>query len=533
MVIDPTNDLNESIGIPPPPTPPPVVPETITDDALEGSVCVPTDPEPQTEIVEDTADFGPLSTSFIEDQPVTYTLLPTGTKKGGPLVVSSDGYAYSHLKTLKKGGIVWRCNKRSKMHPCQAKLTSYGDEYRRGPTTHTHEPDPSLLYKKQLVTKVKSEASQHIFHSARDIVKTAMSDKGQRPKITSANSLQRTANRQRERMRPKNPTNLDFQVDYEYLGANDFIVGDLRVDDQRHIMFATPKQLDLLRTTKRWFMDGAFKIVDAPFRGGQLMSVHGFVRSDEAMKQLPLLFVLMSRRSKEDYIAVLQKTCDILGEHISLEGFVLDFEAAAWGAIRVVFPYADIKGCCFHWCQAVWRHVQSVGLGPAYMERKSIWEYIKKLLVLPFLPANHIRPVFESLAAKANTNKLHQLVNYIRSTWIESTTFPIQNWSIYQHSVRTNNDVEGFHRRLNGDVGFQSLSFYKLVPALRKQAKEAELDLDELLDHGIGRLQRKKYRVVEERIQKDWERYANGEIDSATKLLRAISHSYGIAEYTV
>ncbi|XP_060605806.1 uncharacterized protein LOC132758261 [Ruditapes philippinarum] len=137
-------------------------------------------------------------------------------------------------------------------------------------------------------------------------------------------------------------------------------------------------------------------------------------------------FVLMSRRSKDDYIAVLQKTRDILGEHISVEGFVLDFEAAAWSAIRVVFPNAGIKGCCFHWCQAVLRHVQSTGFGPAFMERKSIWEYIKKLLALPFLPSNHIRPVSESLAAKANTDQLCQLVNYIRSTWIDPTHSPFR-----------------------------------------------------------------------------------------------------------
>jgi hypothetical protein len=55
------------------------------------------------------------------------------------------------------------------------------------------------------------------------------------------------------------------------------------------------------------------------------------VRTDEAMKQLPLLFVLMSRRSKDNYIAVLQKTRDILGEYIYVEGFVLDFEAGKFG----------------------------------------------------------------------------------------------------------------------------------------------------------------------------------------------------------
>jgi hypothetical protein len=131
MVIDHTNGFNESVDIPPPPTPPTVVPETVFDDAIEGSVCVTIDPEPQTEIVEDTADFGPLSTSIIEDQPVRFTQQPTCTKNGRPLVVSSDGHAYSHLKTLEKGGIVRQCNICRKVLPCLAKLTSSGDDYRR------------------------------------------------------------------------------------------------------------------------------------------------------------------------------------------------------------------------------------------------------------------------------------------------------------------------------------------------------------------------------------------------------------------
>lgn len=84
-----------------------------------------------------------------------------------------------------------------------------------------------------------------------------MSDKDQRPNITSANSLQRTANRQPERMRPENPVNLD----YDYLGANDFIQGDLRVD----VEVATLKQLVLLP----WFMGGTFKVM-------LLLMIHSF-----------------------------------------------------------------------------------------------------------------------------------------------------------------------------------------------------------------------------------------------------------------
>ncbi|XP_052260568.1 uncharacterized protein LOC127864714 [Dreissena polymorpha] len=349
--------------------------------------------------------------------------------------------------------------------------------------------------------------------------------------MPTAESLQRKANRHRKSQRPSEPTDLEFAVNQDYLNCGDYIIADLRVDRERHILFSTPRQLEILRSTKRWFMDGTFKIVDRPFRGGQLMSIHGFIQFDGKMKQIPLLFALMSRRKKEDYVAVLGEIKSILGAY-SVEGFVVDFEAGSWGAIRHVFPGVEIKGCVFHWAQSVWRHVQAVGLGPAYMERKDLWDYVRKLLVLPFVPSSQIEPLFRNLAQRANTEPLRKLVNYIDSTWIQSLTFPIQSWCIYGLHVRTNNDVEGFHTRLNGVSGGRSLTFYKLVPALRKQALEAELDIDQLVDNSVGRRQRNQYRECDRKIFDAWRKYEAKEI-STSGLLRLVSRLYGAAEYKV
>ncbi|KAK3598085.1 hypothetical protein CHS0354_036981 [Potamilus streckersoni] len=54
---------------------------------------------------------------------------------------------------------------------------------------------------------------------------------------------------------------------------------------------------------------------------------------------------------KSVYLAVFLSLQSRLG-HLSLEGFVLDFEKAAWLAIREAFPGVEIKGCAFHWSQA-------------------------------------------------------------------------------------------------------------------------------------------------------------------------------------
>ncbi|KAK2140651.1 hypothetical protein LSH36_1283g00008 [Paralvinella palmiformis] len=53
-------------------------------------------------------------------------------------------------------------------------------------------------------------------------------------------------------------------------------------------------------------------------------------------------------------------------------------------------------------------------------------------MVLPFLPHKHIESVFDRLAGKASTPLLCDLVEYLRSTWINSTTWPPKSWSVFQ-----------------------------------------------------------------------------------------------------
>jgi hypothetical protein len=46
-------------------------------------------------------------------------------------------------------------------------------------------------------------------------------------------------------------------------------------------------------------MDGTFRVVKDLFQ--QLFSTHAFVRSGDNMKQIPLVFVIMSGKSTDDY----------------------------------------------------------------------------------------------------------------------------------------------------------------------------------------------------------------------------------------
>ena len=62
--------------------------------------------------------------------------------------------------------------------------------------------------------------------------------------------------------------------------------------------------------------------------------------------------------------------------------------------------------------------------------------------------------------------KLMKLLNYIRKTWITSTVYQISSWCVIGQPIRTNNGVEGWHRRLNKKACDQTPHFYDLVTPL-------------------------------------------------------------------
>ena len=68
-----------------------------------------------------------------------------------------------------------------------------------------------------------------------------------------------------------------------------------------------------------------------------------------------------------------------------------------WQALPKALTTVCIYGCYFHWSQAVWRKVQALGLQAAYNSDNNTYEFIYKLLSLPYLPAGHISTIFRKL----------------------------------------------------------------------------------------------------------------------------------------
>ena len=73
---------------------------------------------------------------------------------------------------------------------------------------------------------------------------------------------------------------------------------------------------------------------------------------------------------------------------------------------------------------------------------------MRTIMALPVLPQEHIEPVFNIISASAPP-VFAPFIQYIRNQLISGDVFTVRNLSVFQMTIRTNNDVEGYHYRIN------------------------------------------------------------------------------------
>ena len=103
--------------------------------------------------------------------------------------------------------------------------------------------------------------------------------------------------------------------------------------------------------------------------------------------------------------------------YYEVKRIILDFESAIWGACHEVLPGIEVKGCVFHFTQAIYCKVVDLGFKVAYQTSGPLQAYIHKLMQLPFLQDLHFVPAFEQFAKDATAD----LVNYMSTQCITSS----------------------------------------------------------------------------------------------------------------
>ena len=490
----------------------------------------------------------------------TYTYNAVGAQKGGPVVSCSDGHEY-YSKDMGKDrqhlDPTWTCKHRPKKGKiCTATIRERTSKdgliyYERNKVAHTTHADSGMNPGKgrKFHSDLKEEAKKNPMTSCAQLYETKLmeipiEERSTMKSIKSQKVTVRQMNRGKSGTVPKEPAALDFVVDYNFLAScgvipegRYFIKEEINMaSGKRHFIMYTELMQAIMSDVFTWWVDATFKVVKFPFT--QLWGVHAFINCEGSMKQVTVAFVLMSGKSTLDYEAVFEKLKEKCPNN-KVNTIVGDFEAATWNGAKNVFKdQIKMKGCYFHFTQAIWRKIVSLKIAgdkeddDPYHRDEGTRVFCKKMMSLPLLPHEEIKTTYETLKSEINTLgvKLEKLCTYFERTWLNSKLFTPESWSWYGDAIRTNNDVEGYHRRLNTRAGAGgTLTFYKLCVLLGAEAAWIAYQRYEVLNGLLSRRVARRQSEKQAKLFDVWSQYytyttsgLNVETFDAMNLINAI-----------
>ncbi|CAG2244808.1 unnamed protein product [Mytilus edulis] len=104
-------------------------------------------------------------------------------------------------------------------------------------------------------------------------------------------------------------------------------------------------------------------------------------------------------------------------------------------------------------------------------------------------------------------------------TWIKSTVWPVESWTVFSQPTRTNNDVEGWHRRINKKSSEEKKPFYLLLPKLKEEAELLPNQLKMVSECKLTRQQRSTSKFLQAKYFQLWDQYRDGDL-TASQLVR-------------
>ncbi|XP_028966906.1 uncharacterized protein LOC114828143 [Galendromus occidentalis] len=242
------------------------------------------------------------------------------------------------------------------------------------------------------------------------------------------------------------------------LDGEDFLVFDDGTTD-RILGFSTEEAMTILCRADAIYMDGTFKVV--PHLFAQLYTLHAQYRG----QMMPLVYFLLPDKQKETYIRMftLLKTFAVT-RHMVFQPpkMQLDFEVSSLKAIEESLPGTEVKGCNFHFSQAIWRKTQQVGLRTFYDNDPSIRSFVKGVMALSLVPEHLIDDAWLELQSESPT--------------IDHAAYAKLDELKENFGPRTTNNIEAWHSALNRMVKESHVNIFVLIGHLKQDQSKHKSD---------------------------------------------------------
>ena len=184
------------------------------------------------------------------------------------------------------------------------------------------------------------------------------------------------------------------------------------------------------------------------------------------------------------------------------------------------------------------KHLREKGLIRLYRRRRGrgCWRFrwfVHRLFALPFAPPHMIKRVYRELRRVVKNlirmnPKVRAFVVYFERHWLFRPSRPVSVWNVYNvHSHRTNNNMEGTHRRFLDIFGVNT-NLWRFVELLQQYVEAKMLEEGR---HRQGRppvRRRRYYREQEARLAtlKALYELSTKSVEDTVNFVSSVSHIF-------
>lgn len=450
-----------------------------------------------------------------------------------------NGYAFVKQKDLANDVISYECEKRrgngKGNSQCKAKIKVRDEIVVGSLNTHTHEPDAARCEVLTTTQNIKKRAveteepPQQILGRELQGMSEAAS-----VQMVPLRHIRRQIRRARQEVRlpiplPTDRSSLVLPDQYKTLSSGEeFLLFDSGVGDiNRIFIFGTERSASLLGQSPNWFVDGTFSIVPAIFF--QLYSIHAIINGDV----ICCLYCLLPNKTTETYNRVFSQVKALIPTAQPVTA-MMDYEKAAMNSFCESFPEAEIHGCFYHLSQSIHRKMQGLGFQTRYQEDTEFATYVRMISAIAFVPLQDTVSAFEALQDSTTDADLQQLFDYFEDNYIgtrrrrgrAAPLFAHAVWSVHsrveRHLPRTNNNVEGWHRKMQAAVSAHHPNIWRFMTILHREHSLVNVVVAQRLGGHDAEPKKKKYRDCSARIENIVSDFPNRPI---LHYLRALAHN--------
>ena len=290
-------------------------------------------------------------------------------------------------------------------------------------------------------------------------------------------------------------------------------------DEKELTIFSTDLQLETMAKSVLLCADATFRT--SPKGTVQCLYIHGLVGEDEENAEwIVLLLAIMNAKNKANYekvVKAIKENWQRLDVEPTFSRIHIDYEEGLQRAFNELKGENAVYGCQFHYCYAVKRKIQALGLMEIYSQQgiKEIWLYLRICMALSFLPDKD-RAIFwkeyfknahrtlrpeEILESSWPLEKLQKFSDYIDQEWM---TRPGKTWSNHGlRRTRNTNRAESYHRRLNY-IEDRKPSMNKFLENRQVETARVQSRINKIRNSKFGRYKprKKKYIMLDRRLEK-------------------------------